>query len=180
MRVHAAFAHSVGSVTGSAPIGAILDAVAVTFTLVGAAFELAGVVTIVFDIWKAGRQLRAYRERPQTIYLGAISDAGAKVGNLSMSGGQEPTLDESVRVIEAKVDLMIQGQGERDEKLRDRWRDEIAAAEQRSRDTARDRDDALEKLVVGASVGVPWWRVAGVVAVSLGIVLQATGSVLSF
>ncbi len=45
-----------------------------------------------------------------------------------MSGGQEPTLDERVRVIEAKMDRMIQGQDERDEELRNRWRDEIAAA----------------------------------------------------
>lgn len=151
---------------------------AAALTIIGTLCELGGIYFVVRDFLAARRAQAAYETRDQTVHLPTLP-IGVKVHALGVHvEGEEPTLEERLARLEQRFETEARMREEADEKLRKSIQADIADAEQRVNAAMNERVTAVERLVYGTTVGVPWQRWIGIGLVVVGIVLQAVGAVI--
>lgn len=152
--------------------------------VVGAAFEVLGVATIVLDLRSTSREVRAFISRGQTRYGAADLEAqrATVTGTGVVSQGREPTIEERVASLEKQAaafpklveDSVARARDDMRAWTNRRLRTAIELVEL----TANDWQAAMERLVRGVTIGGLRVRAVGVVLAVVGIVLATIGSVL--
>jgi hypothetical protein len=145
--------------------------------IAGALLEVGGGLLLVTDVVSSLKRQRAYRSRPQTVYVGASLSAEGSLMVAAITGGREPTVEERVAALEGSVRTLRDTIDEQRTTLRDELRKDAEQAARHVGMRADDRFDAIEAALLGESKSETRRRLASVGAVVLGVALATWGSV---
>jgi hypothetical protein len=142
-------------------------------------FELGGVLAVALDIRATARELRQYDRRPLVLRPGTAGMRIRASGVGVLVGGEPPTIEERVASLERQAEQVTESlETLRDEVQRD-MRAEMEDVASRMTLDAKDRYEALDKLLRGVTKGGIRLRVVGIVLVVVGIVATMVGSLVS-
>jgi hypothetical protein len=143
------------------------------------AFELGGVQAVALDIRATVRELQQHDRRPLVLRPGTARMRIRASGVGVLVGGEPPTIEERVASLERQAEQVTESvEALRDEVQRD-MRAEMEDVASRMTLDAKDRYEALDKLLRGVTKGGIRLRVVGIVLVVVGIVATMVGSLVS-
>jgi hypothetical protein len=146
--------------------------------VLGGFLEIAGIAAVALDIRQGQHRARAHLTRAQTIYPASVKSS-ASVGSPTITGGATSTLEERVARLEAEEARMPDKLREVRRALGQDLQDELDSLRAALRKAREDDFEALESLVLGPLTEGTRARVAGVIALLIGVLLVTTSSVLS-
>jgi hypothetical protein len=143
----------------------------------GGALQVIGVAALVIDIVATFRRLERYRTRGRTVYAGSALEIDVAFPIGAVVGGGEPTIDERVDRLEARLTELGDDLRSTKARLKD-WASETASASaELVRKSSEQRFTALEQALLGDTGWDKGRRIASVVAIALGVVIATIGSV---
>ncbi|MGA5435459.1 hypothetical protein ACPCIZ_12795 [Streptomyces cellulosae] len=148
---------------------------AITLAAIAALLEIIGIWITIRDLRKARRRLADYLQRPRRHYLSAAVEATSAAS--ATATGPEPTLEQRVQNLEARLGGLNRELDQRDkrvaERLTRRFQGQLKAAESE----LGDRLDGLRELVAGE--GRTHWFVAykGPLILAVGVIVGLAGNV---
>ncbi len=147
----------------------------VALMVTGAVFEVTGLAAAVLEIRSERRKVQRFLKRPITIQISAAGEVSS-AGELVLTGGREPTVEERVRLLEQTVKDVKMETEQMKLDLPTRWHRDIAEVEKRVGTSLNEYRGQLDRFLRESGTK---WRYIGITMFVFGLALQTWGNVWS-